>query len=391
MRATTKPELRVLGTREMLLESIRKQAEADLGLKIRYIVLDGMAALQRAISAPDSFDVYDQWHAIDLAWTARAIQPLAVERIALWGEIVALSLHGRFDALSSVGHGDVPARQLWVQPDGRLGSRPSPFASMVPTVHNADAPGFLPAAREILGQDAAESWAWLLDDRVAGRVAIMRDPSLGVIECALAAQAAGLADFRDMGNLSIDEIDVLIEILIAKKRSGHFRGFWSAYEDSVQLVERGVAVGSIWSPAVTALRARNWPIRILNPKEGYRGWHSGLCLSSRARSRTLDAAYDYLNWWLTGWAGAQLARQGYYMSIPERTRPHLTADEWNYWYEGEPAAGEIRDNFGSVVARSRERREGGSYRERMSRIAVWNSFMDEHNYLVRRWSEFLLA
>jgi putative spermidine/putrescine transport system substrate-binding protein len=25
----------------------------------------------------------------------------------------------------------------------------------------------------------------------------------------------------------------------------------------------------------------------------------------------------------------------------------------------------------------------------MSRVRVWNTFMDEHTYLVRRWREFL--
>jgi hypothetical protein len=37
------------------------------------------------------------------------------------------------------------------------------------------------------------------------------------------------------------------------------------------------------------------------------------------------------------------------------------------------------------------RREGGSHRERMSRARVWNSFMDEHAHLVRRWRDFLAA
>jgi putative spermidine/putrescine transport system substrate-binding protein len=27
----------------------------------------------------------------------------------------------------------------------------------------------------------------------------------------------------------------------------------------------------------------------------------------------------------------------------------------------------------------------------MGRIAVWDSVMDEHNYLVRRWNEFMRA
>jgi putative spermidine/putrescine transport system substrate-binding protein len=105
----------------------------------------------------------------------------------------------------------------------------------------------------------------------------------------------------------------------------------------------------------------------------------------------MDAAYAYFNWWLEGWAGAQLARRGYYMSVPERTRAHLSDAEWSYWYLGLPARENILDNEGGVVARAGQKRDGGSYRDRLSRIAVWNSFMDEHNYLVRRWNEFLAS
>ena len=32
-----------------------------------------------------------------------------------------------------------------------------------------------------------------------------------------------------------------------------------------------------------------------------------------------DAAYDYMNWWLSGWPGAFIAKQGYYISNPERS------------------------------------------------------------------------
>jgi len=34
-------------------------------------------------------------------------------------------------------------------------------------------------------------------------------------------------------------------------------------------------------------------------------------------------------------------------------------------------------------------RSGGSYWQRASSIAVWNTTMDEHNYLVRRWTQFV--
>ena len=38
-----------------------------------------------------------------------------------------------------------------------------------------------------------------------------------------------------------------------------------------------------------------------------------------------------------------------------------------------------------------EVRHGGSYVERMSRVRVSNTIMDDHNYLARRWREFLDA
>jgi putative spermidine/putrescine transport system substrate-binding protein len=35
------------------------------------------------------------------------------------------------------------------------------------------------------------------------------------------------------------------------------------------------------------------------------------------------------------------------------------------------------------------RRDGGSHEERMTAVAIWSAVMDEHNYLVRRWHDFL--
>lgn len=48
----------------------------------------------------------------------------------------------------------------------------------------------------------------------------------------------------------------------------------------------------------------------------------GMSFSRHVKGRTLDAAYDYLNGWISGWPGAVMARQGYYISTPELTRPH---------------------------------------------------------------------
>jgi putative spermidine/putrescine transport system substrate-binding protein len=134
-------------------------------------------------------------------------------------------------------------------------------------------------------------------------------------------------------------------------------------------------------------------VRYASPKEGYRGWHGGIMLNKAASGKVLDACYAYLNWWLSGWAGAVVARQGYYFSIPENVKKYLTPAEWDYWYEGKPAAEDLKDPFGNVVVKKGEVRDGGSLEERVCKtgIAVWNTVMDEHQYLVTKWNEFLTA
>ena len=84
-----------------------------------------------------------------------------------------------------------------------------------------------------------------------------------------------------------------------------------------------------------------------------------------------------------------MARQGYYMSAPRRVRDWLAPEEWDYWYEGKPAALDLEGPDKRVVVRRGQVRSGGSYWRKASNIAVWNTTMDEHNYLARRWQDFV--
>ncbi|GHB13576.1 extracellular solute-binding protein [Modicisalibacter luteus] len=221
----------------------------------------------------------------------------------------------------------------------------------------------------------------------------LEDSAIGAIDAALAAQAAGLLHIEDVGNLSVAEIDTLISCLISLKRQQHFRTFWSNQDQASSDMMRGrVGIESLWSPAMTVLKQHQIKVRMASPKEGYRAWYGGMSISRGVQGRTLDAAYDYLNWWLSGWPGAVMARQGYYISTPELARPHLSASEWDFWYDGQPAAQDLPGPAGTCsMIRRGEVRDGGAYRTRMSRIAVWNTAMDEHNYLVRRWNDFISA
>ncbi len=132
-------------------------------------------------------------------------------------------------------------------------------------------------------------------------------------------------------------------------------------------------------------------MREAEPEEGYRAWHGGQSIARHVSGPQLEMAYEYLDWWLSGWAGAVMARQGYYISAPAALKAHLTPAEWAYWYDGREAAEDLVGVDGvTVVVHKGEKRPGGSYAERARRIAVWNTVMDEYNSASRLWARFVL-
>ena len=146
----------------------------------------------------------------------------------------------------------------------------------------------------------------------------------------------------------------------------------------------------MWAPAYTLLGAAAENVKEAAPEEGYRAWHGGLSIARHVSGPTLTMAYNYLDWWLSGWAGGVMARQGYYLTATAPLKAHLTQAEWAYWYDGREAAEDLVGVDGrTVVVRKGARRAGGSYLERARRIAVWNTVMDEHNYASRAWSRFI--
>ena len=216
-----------------------------------------------------------------------------------------------------MGAGDAPIRLLYVQNDGALGSKPSSQISFLPYVHNVDSFGYDSSVVPRGKAYETESWSWLLDERWAGKVAVVNAPTIGLFDLILAVRAKGLMKFKDIGNLTFKELDDLFQILNKYRRAGHFRGAWSSVPASVKMMERGEAViESMFSPAVFDLHAKGIDCVYASPAEGYRAWHGVMCLSAKTEGDTKDAAYEYMNWWLSGWPGAFIARQGYYISNP---------------------------------------------------------------------------
>ncbi|MCM2369911.1 ABC transporter substrate-binding protein [Aporhodopirellula aestuarii] len=388
-----RPVVRVLGTHVTLQEEIRKRAEVELGIRLEFSPGGSAEVLHKASTRPESFDLYEQWsNSIRVLWQANAIQAIDVGRIRYWDEINPLTKTGRLSPEAKLGAGDAPNKILYVQPDGKLGDQTSDKVSFLPYVHNVDSFGYNPLVVPTGKPYVTESWAWLLDEKWAGKVAIVNEPTIGLFDLALAVQAKGLMEFNDIGSLTASELDELFSILVKYRRAGHFRGVWSSVPASVILMKRGEAViESMFSPAVYDLHAAGIPCVYASPKEGYRAWHGVMCLSSATTGLVKDAAYEYMNWWLSGWPGAFIARQGYYISNPERSRSELSEVEWDYWYLGKPAASDLLGTSGSRVVEKGRIRDGGSYTKRFSNIAVWNTVMNTYEYSLRHWNEFLSA
>lgn len=383
--------LRVMGTHVTLQEELRQRAMRELGFNIEFIPKGSAAVLQKAAADPSYFDLYEQWSdSINILWQAGAIQPLDIDRLVYWDEINALTKTGKVSPSAKLGAGDAPNKILFVQSDGSLGTQPTKQISYMPYVHNVDSFGYNTNFIDKGIPYETESWGWLLDQKSKGKVALINAPTIGIFDAALAVQGLGLMQFKDIGNMSVAELDLLFDILLERKRQGQFAGFWTSVPQSVDFMKsQRVNIQSMFSPGVSACRGHGIPVVYAAPKEGYRAWHGVMCLSAKTQGHVKDAAYDYMNWWLSGYAGAFIARQGYYISNPERSRPLMSKSEWNFWYEGQEAAIDLKGTDGKISVQAGETRDGGSYMKRFSNIAVWNTVMPNYDYSLDKWYELL--
>lgn len=381
-----------VGSSYSAIIDIARQASQDLGFKVEMQNVNGDALVNRVVTQPDTVDIADlEYWAVQKVFPRGGMQGIDVGRIKLWDRIVPIFTEGKYpDGKEVSRQGTLPYEVQYVEGvEARsFAGGPTGHASLLPQIYNADTLGIRP---DLIGRPI-ERWQELLNPEFKGKVALVDIPSIGIMDAAMAIESRGDLTYADKGNMTREEIDQTIQVLIDLKRQGHFRAFWNSFDQSVNLMASGeVVLQSMWSPAVTAVRTRGIPCAYVPLQEGYRAWAAGLGLMKHLSGLKLDAAYEYLNWYLSGWQGGFIAKQGYYSAVPETAKRFLTEDEWGYWYEGKPAQGDIKDPYGNVMEKAGSVRDGGAFSERMGNIACWNTVMDENVYMVRKWNEFVSA
>ena len=382
--------IRQVGPSYSVYPDIAAKASEDLGFTIETQGAGTDALMARVVTQPETVDIADlEFWALSKVWRSRQMHAIETGKIRNWDKVIPLFREGKnFDGSDASRQGILPYEVQYTDGQGSdsFASGPTDYATIVPTIYNADTLGIRP---DLIGR-AIDSWAELLNPEFAGKTALLNIPQIGIMDAAMAIEARGDFVYGDKGNMTREEIDRTIEILIDAKRAGQFRAFWSSFDESVNLMASGeVIIQSMWSPAVTAVRTRGIDVSYAPLKEGYRGWGVGMGLMNHLDGLKLEAAHEYLNWILDGWQGAFMAKTGYYSSVPETAKSNLSAAEQDFWYNGKPAAEDILDPFGSLQGSTGLVRDGGSFEDRIGNIACWNTVMDEDRYMVRRWNEFI--
>ncbi|OWJ78987.1 ABC transporter substrate-binding protein [Haematobacter genomosp. 1] len=383
--------LRQFGTGVSNINEVAQKVKEDLGFTLEMTALDSDAVTQRAATQPNSFDIADiEYWICKKVWPTGNLQAMDTARIKLYDKIVPLFTTGKLTPESVIAQGTAPHTVGFVEAQGSktFAKEPTQWMTLIPTIYNADTLGIRP---DIINRPITQ-WKELLNPEFKGKASILDISAIGIMDAAMVCESMGAIKYGDKGNMTREEIDKTLAIFTEAKRAGQFRSFWKTFDESVNLMASGeVVIQSMWSPAITAVKTRGIPCVYQPLEEGYRSWGGGIGLSKALDGAKLDAAYEYINWYLSGWVGGFLMRQGYYSAVPETSKEHMDANEWGYWFEGKPATADIANPYGQVMAKAGESRDGGSFYERMGHVACWNSVMDENQYMVRKWNEFIAA
>jgi len=385
--------VRTLGMSVSNMPQLEDMANEALPFKVQQTAAQIPDIMSRGINQGQSADLFEPPYMLMRAmWPTGKFQAWDTTKLPEWDQVVGLYKEtGKIWPDAWFGDGQNPSSVGYTSEQGardfvKAGS--TKWITNHPVLHNADTLGIRP---DIIGRPV-DSWKELINPEFAGRSALVSFPQIGLMDAAMAFQANGELEYGDKGNMTREEIDYSIDRLIDLKKSGHWRVLWSTFNESVQLMVSGeVVIQSMWSPAVTAVREQGVPCIYQDLKEGYRSWTLGHMLPNHLEGKKLGAVYDYVTWYHSGTAGAFFARQGYYVVTWQNTKKYLPQPEWDFWFEGKPATVDIYSPFGKLMEKVGAVRDGGSYKNRMGRVAVWNSVMDENEYLTERWNEFMAS
>ena len=372
---------------------IARQASQDLGFKVEMSVVDHPGLTNRMVNDPNSIDIADSE-----IWQTKVYVPQGVTqavdstRSRTVGQGDAALHGGQVRRQGSLARGRF-ARIEFMYRDAADGTTfhdgQTEWATFLPGVYNADTLGIRP---DLVGRDDHKMGRPVVarlqgqggdpehpDDRHHGRDhgdRVRRHREIrrqGQPDAGRADQDDRQADRAEEGGPFPGAVEHLRRV---GEPDGRRRG-----GDPVDVV-----AGGDRGAARKGIKCVYQPL-----KEGYRGWGNGLALMGHLEGMKLDAAYEYLNWYISGWVGGFIAKQGYYIvdagdgqEVPDRERVGLLL------------RGQAGDRRHHQPDRREDQLRRRHPRRRLLRGAllqgrVWNNLMDQAEFLFAKWNEFNAA
>jgi putative spermidine/putrescine transport system substrate-binding protein len=291
----------------------------------------------------------------------KLLLPIETSKLKNWDKMHPLLKDGQAAPGAPLGVGANPGRMMYMD-EART------KISFMPAFFQMDSIGY--NAGKIQAENNSLSWGDLFNPKYRGKVAMYGIDWLGMLNAAMGMQALGLFKPVDMSNMTEKEVDTVIAFLKDKKKEGHFRAMWKAYGELVNLMaSEEVWIADAWWPVVVEVASKGIPVHYAVAKEGYRAWCNGYGIA--ANSKNVDLAYEWLNFWMDGYPGAQQSKIGYFS----------TSGGYDKYLEPEL----IKQVYGG------EGRDGGSLEDRAKRVYVWNTRPKNLEYYTEKWNEFLAA
>jgi putative spermidine/putrescine transport system substrate-binding protein len=173
----------------------------------------------------------------------------------------------------------------------------------IPTVINADS---MIALRNRVS--SADSYGVIFDPKLRGKTSMEDAWINSVIFTAMYLKNSENARISEPGDLTPNELGLVMEFLIKQKKDRQFRTFWNGWEQGLQLLAtQEVWVMTGWEPIAYAARKRGIDCYYAAPMEGYEAWSNNTILLKGAVDRKLStAAHQFANALLSGFYGCKL-------------------------------------------------------------------------------------
>ena len=314
--------LRQFGTGVSNLNAIADKCKADLGITLEMTAMDSDAAAQRAVTQPDSYDIADiEYWICKKVFPTGVLQPMDVKKLKYYDKIVPLFNTGKLTPDSVIAQGTAPHTVGFVEAqDTKFAKAPTNWFTMVPTIYNADTLGIRP---DLVGRDIT-NWADILDPAFKGKTSILNIPSIGIMDAAMIMEVSRQHQIcrqgqHDQGGDRQDHrlpdqdqagrpVPRLLEDL---RRSGQPDGLGRS-RHPVDVVAGGRR---------RALQGHR-PAATSRSRKATAHGAAASALATHLSGAQLDAAYEYINWYTSGWVGGYLNRQGYYSASRHRQEVH---------------------------------------------------------------------